>query len=261
MRDVNKVILRGVVSDAPESRTFGDGTRKLVSFSVKTVTMESEDDGSLRERPAWHRVDVWGDRLAEVAERLAPDSPVYLEGRLRTRSWERDGERHYLTSVVADVLRETDSADPQVNCCVFVGNIGVEPELKEFERFTVLNFKVAASEGWTPRDSSQEHTEWVRVSAFDSRAKRLHSTLSKGQRVFVEGMLTSRKWQGQDGRERRFVEVRPRSVWSSGGRPASPAPAPGRERSGMRERLESQSSWDDRSSGVDTDSDDDSVPF
>ena len=72
MRDVNKVILRGVVSDAPQSRMVGDGTRKLVNLTVKTVTMESDDEGALRERPAWHRVDVWGDKFGEIAERLAP---------------------------------------------------------------------------------------------------------------------------------------------------------------------------------------------
>ena len=167
-----------------------------------------------------------------------------------------------MTTVVADIVREAEDPDPQVNRGVFVGNLGADPELREFPNFTVLNFRMAMSEGWTSRTgASQEHTEWLQVSAFGDQARRLHTALSKGERVFAEGMLTTRKWQGQDGRERRTLELRPRTVSGSGGRkPGDRGARP--ERDAMRDRLESRKNWDDSASGVDTNADeDDVIPF
>ncbi len=245
MPDLNRVILRGVVSDAPESQTFQQGTRKRVRFTVHTTTMEREDGGAVRERPAWHQVEVTGGKLVETAERLPLESPVYVEGKVHTRSWVQDGGRRYATTVRADLLREVESADPHLNHAIAVGNIGTDPELRELSGFTVLKLRVAMSEGWTPQDPSREHTEWLTVEAYDDLARELHGQLERRQRIYAEGMLSSRTWTDPSGRKRRFTELKARTVSSSGNRteqaavrpyggaqPGQRAPSPGTESEG-----------------------------
>ena len=268
MRDVSKVVLRGVVSDAPRIKTFDDG-RKLVNLNVKTVTIENDETGAMRERPAWHKVAVGGERNAETAERLAPDNPVYVEGQLRTRKYRnQEGEDVYVTEVRADIVRATESADPQINRSIILGNVGRTPELRKFDNFMVMNLRVATSESWSRRDGETgEMTEWHQVAVFGEPAQRLEGQLEKGQRVLAEGMLQTRKYTDRSGRERRSTETRAHVVLGSGNSPRgggqqSPGSAPAggtAANSGTRENQNRQDAWG--SSGVDTKDDGDDVPF
>lgn len=263
MRDVSKVVLRGVVSDAPRTKVFDDG-RKVVNLSVKTVTMESSETGAMRERPAWHRVAVRGERNTEVAEGMAQDSPVYVEGNLRTRkTTNREGEDMYFTEVRADIVRSIETADPQINRSIVLGNLGQTPELRKFESFTVMNLRVATNESWSRRDGeTMEETEWHTISVFGNLAERLDGGLEKGQRVFAEGMLQSRKYTDRNGRERRVTETRAQTVLASGNqlRGSSGSPARRTEGAGLREKVKRQDAWS--ASGVDTkDDEEDVVPF
>jgi single-strand DNA-binding protein len=264
---LNKVVLRGVLSDAPRTRVFDDG-RKLVNLNVKTVTIENDEKGAMRERPAWHRVGVGGERNAETAERLTPDSPVYVEGRLRTRKYRnQEGEDVYFTEVRADIVRETESADPHVNRSIVLGNLGQTPELRRFDSFMVMNLRVATSESWSRRDGvTGEETEWHQVAVFGEPAQRLEGQLEKGQRVLVEGMLQTRKYNDRSGRERRVTETRAHSVLGSGSSRRSGHEGgrrPPAERSvtssGAREERRQQDAWG--SSGVNTSDETDEVPF
>ena len=104
---VNKVILVGNLGKDPEVRTSQAGT-KIVSFTL--ATSESWNDrasGERRERTEWHRVVVFNDRLAEVAERfLRKGRKVYLEGSLQTRKWtDQGGQERYTTEVVLAAFR------------------------------------------------------------------------------------------------------------------------------------------------------------
>ena len=267
MRDVNKIVLRGVVSEAPRTRTFDDG-RKLVTLNVKTVTIENDETGAMRERPAWHRVAVRGERNAEVAEGLAPDSPVYVEGQLRTRKYRnQEGEDMYATEVRADIVRASGSAEPGINRSIVLGNLGQTPELRKFDNFMVMNLRIATSESWTRRDGEKnEETEWHQVAVFGEPAQRLEGQLEKGQRVLAEGMLQTRKYTDRSGRERRIVETRAHSVLGSGssgrggygsaGRASGQRPGTD---SGSRAERKAPDAWG--SSGVNTSDDVDDVPF
>ena len=270
MRDVNKIVLRGVVSDAPRIKVFDEG-RKLVSLNVKTVTIENDESGAMRERPAWHRVGVGGERNAEVAEGLAPDSPVYVEGQLRTRKYRnQEGEDVYATEVRADIVRAPESAEPGVNRSIVLGNLGQTPELRKFDNFMVMNLRIATSESWTRRDGEKnEETEWHQVAVFGERAQRLEGQLEKGQRVLVEGMLQNRKYTDRSGRERRVVETRAHSVLGSGSSARAGYESPRRTSSGgagtesreSRPRAERKAPDAWGSSGVNTSDDVDDVPF
>lgn len=268
MRDVNKIVLRGALSDAPRTRVFDDG-RKLVNLNVKTVTIENDDRGAMRERPAWHRIVVRGERNVEVAERLGPDSPIYVEGQLRTRKYRnQEGEDVYATEVRADIVRAAESAEPGINRSIVLGNLGQTPELRKFDSFMVMNLNVATSESWTRRDGeTNEETEWHKVAIFGEAAQRLEGQLEKGQRVLVEGRVQTRKYTDRNGRERRSTETQAHSVFGSGssrrsgyeGGSRSAAEPAGRD-SSARGAQRQQDAWG--SSGVNTSDDDvDDVPF
>lgn len=216
MRDVSKVLLRGMLTEPPRTRTFDDG-RKVVNLNVKTVTMENDDTGALRERPAWHRVSVRGQRNVEVAEGMAADTPVYVEGRLRTRKYQKDGEDMYATEISADIVKRPENPEPHLNRSLILGNLGRAPELREYPSFVVMNLRIATNETWTRRDGETgEETEWHQVAVFGDPARRLDGQLEKGQRAFAEGYLQSRKYTDKTGRERRATETRAHIVFSSG---------------------------------------------
>ncbi len=260
MRDLSKVILRGTVSDAPRTRTFDD--RKVVSFTVRTVTREPDDANYERERSAWHRVSAWGGN-AERAEMLEEDAPVYVEGRLQTRKYQnQQGQEVWATEVRADIVHPVESAEPQLNRSIILGNVGRKDDMREFDSFSVTNLRVATSEGWTSRSGqSGEETEWHSVAAFRTLAQQVDKEIDKGQRVFVVGYSQTRKYTGRDGQERRSTETVAQTVIGSGKRTEQAertARDPGfRERVQEKDRLQEQ---DREASGVAVDSDDE-VPF
>ena len=99
---VNKVILVGNLGRDPEVRNTQDGT-KIVNFTLATSeTWNDRASGERKERTEWHRVVIFNDRIAEVAERyLKKGAKIYVEGALQTRKWtDQSGQERYSTEVV-----------------------------------------------------------------------------------------------------------------------------------------------------------------
>ncbi|MBX6746803.1 MAG: single-stranded DNA-binding protein, partial [Acetobacteraceae bacterium] len=99
---VNKVILVGNLGKDPEVRNTQDGS-KIVNLSLATSeTWNDRATGERKERTEWHRVAIFNERLAEVAEKyLRKGSKVYIEGSLQTRKWtDQQGQERYTTEVV-----------------------------------------------------------------------------------------------------------------------------------------------------------------
>ncbi|HMA14324.1 MAG TPA: single-stranded DNA-binding protein [Kiloniellaceae bacterium] len=104
---VNKVILVGNLGRDPEIRSTQDGT-KVANLSLATSeTWRDRNSGERRERTEWHRVVIFNDKLAEVAEKyLRKGSKVYVEGQLQTRKWtDQQGVEKYTTEVVLQRFR------------------------------------------------------------------------------------------------------------------------------------------------------------
>ena len=108
-RGINKVILVGNLGRDPETRYMPSGGA-VTNVSIATSKgWKDRDSGELRERTEWHRI-VFFNKLAEIAgEYLKRGSKVYIEGELRTRDWEKDGQKHYTTEVVANEMQMLDS--------------------------------------------------------------------------------------------------------------------------------------------------------
>lgn len=100
MASVNKVILIGRLGADPELKTTSHGP--VTTFSVATDRKWRDGDGDLQSETQWTRITVFGKRAVSSEEYLSKGQQVYVEGRLRTSSWEdRDGNKRWSTDVVA----------------------------------------------------------------------------------------------------------------------------------------------------------------
>jgi single-strand DNA-binding protein len=96
-----------------------------------------------------------------------------------------------------------------LNKIMLIGNVGTDPEM----RFTangnaVTSFRVATSRVYTTSEGERrQETEWFTVVAWKKQAENCNQFLTKGQRVYVEGSLRARSWEGRDGQKRVTVEV------------------------------------------------------
>lgn len=97
-----------------------------------------------------------------------------------------------------------------INKVILIGNLGADPEVRYLPSGDpVANLRVATSEVWKDRQSGeqQERTEWHSVALFGKTAEVARDYLRKGSKVYLEGKLRTRKWQGQDGQDRYTTEV------------------------------------------------------
>jgi len=114
---VNKVILVGNLGKDPEVRHLENGTA-VANFPIATSESYKDKEGNRIDQTEWHNVVVWR-KLAEIAESyLKKGSQIYLEGKLRTRSWDdQQGNKRYTTEVVADTFtmlgKKEDSQNTQ----------------------------------------------------------------------------------------------------------------------------------------------------
>ena len=108
MSGINKVILVGNLGADPEVRHLENGVT-VANFNLATSeSFKDRQTGERREQTEWHRVVVWRG-LAEVVEKyVKKGSKVYVEGKLRTRKWEKDGIDRYTTEIQADNLTMLD---------------------------------------------------------------------------------------------------------------------------------------------------------
>ena len=104
-----------------------------------------------------------------------------------------------------------ESKVSSVNKVILVGNLGAEPEIRNMNNGQrVASLSVATSEQWTDRNTNEknERTQWHRVSVFDQNsASYAENYLRKGNKVYIEGKLQTRKWQDQSGQDRYTTEV------------------------------------------------------
>lgn len=99
---INKVILFGNLTRDPELKALPSGMN-VVNFSIATNRVYRDRDGKKQEQADFHNIVVFGRQADTVAQYMKKGSPVFVEGRLQTRSWEgKDGEKKYRTEVVAD---------------------------------------------------------------------------------------------------------------------------------------------------------------
>lgn len=108
-KGVNKVILIGNLGRDPETRYTPSGSAVTNIAVATSESWKDKQSGQQQERTEWHKV-VFFNKLAEIAgEYLKKGAKVYIEGSLRTRSYEKDGVKHYSTEIIADQMQMLDT--------------------------------------------------------------------------------------------------------------------------------------------------------
>ena len=115
-KGINKVILVGRLGSDPELRSMPNGTA-VVNFSLATSeSWRDKQTGKQHDRTDWHKIVMFG-KIAEIANQyLKKGSQVYIEGKLQTREWEKDGIKRYTTEVLVDMrgtMQMLDSKNEQ----------------------------------------------------------------------------------------------------------------------------------------------------
>ncbi len=108
-KGVNKVIIVGNLGADPEQRSLPNGNAVTNIRVATSETWKDKNTGDNQERTEWHSIVFFG-KLAEIAgQYLAKGSKVYIEGALRTRQWEKEGQKHYTTEIIASEMQMLDS--------------------------------------------------------------------------------------------------------------------------------------------------------
>jgi single-strand DNA-binding protein len=102
---LNKVQIIGNVGQAPEIRAMISGD-KVATFTVATSdTWKDKQTGEKKEKTEWHRIACFNQHLVKIIEQfLKKGSKLYLEGKLQTRKYEKNGENRYVTEIVMDTF-------------------------------------------------------------------------------------------------------------------------------------------------------------
>ena len=101
MGSVNRVTLVGHLGADPELK-YGKSGKALCNMRIATNETWKDKSGAKQEKTEWHRVVVFGENAENAAKFLKKSSECYIEGRLETRMYERDGQKHYATEIIAD---------------------------------------------------------------------------------------------------------------------------------------------------------------
>jgi single-strand DNA-binding protein len=95
-----------------------------------------------------------------------------------------------------------------LNKVMLIGNLGKDPEMRYTANGNAMTvFQLAVNRTYSSDGERREETEWFRVVAWSKLAELVGQHLQKGRKVFVEGRLTTRSWEGQDGQKRYTTEV------------------------------------------------------
>lgn len=98
---LNKVMVYGNLTRDPEMKALPSGMN-VTSFSLATNRNWNDKDGKKQEAVEYHNVVSFGKQAETISKYLTKGSPVYVEGRLQTQSWEKDGVKQYRTEIVVE---------------------------------------------------------------------------------------------------------------------------------------------------------------
>lgn len=114
--NINKVMVYGNLTRDPELKALPSGSN-VASFAIATNRVYNDRDGNRQEETEFHNIVVFGKQAENVAKYLTKGSSAFVEGRLQTRSWDKDGQKQYRTEIVADSVqfgpkKDSNTTDP-----------------------------------------------------------------------------------------------------------------------------------------------------
>lgn len=107
MASINKAILIGNIGHDLEVKTSGSGVA-ILNFTLATSRRFKGSDGEVQTETEWHRICAFGRTAEVIGQYCRKGSSIYVEGRLRTREWEKDGVKRYTTEIIAENIQLLD---------------------------------------------------------------------------------------------------------------------------------------------------------
>lgn len=206
--DINKIIVRGEVSDAPNIKRFNDGNEMAI-LTIKTVTPRS--DG--KSRTVFHRVTTAQQNAVAIASKMKVGDTVYAEGGFRTREFkDREGNMVKRTDIRATYLAPAPGGG-HLNLSTIHGNLVGQPNV--IGDNAGVRFTVATNKKWTTEGGqTNESTEWNSVVIFKEDMPDFdimgYNRLDKGVRMSVCGPVVSNGYTDRNG-----VKQRSNSIYGS----------------------------------------------
>ena len=213
MTTINTAMIIGNAAAAATVREFQNGG--AVANMRLAVTETWKKDGERQERTEWVNVVVKNKVLAKmVGDKVKKGTKVFVQGALETRSYEKDGQTRYVTELVVgmfdgSVTVLTEGGNASMNKVVLVGNMGEEPQLRDFANGgKVANFRIATSTSYKKDGEYVDLTQWHNIAITNKGlADIAGALLTKGTQVQIEGKLQTRSWNDADGNTRYTTEV------------------------------------------------------
>jgi len=117
-----------------------------------------------------------------------------------------------------------------VNKSILIGNVGKDPEIRYLQDGTaVANFSLATTETWKNKaGEKQTETTWHRIVAWRHLAELAEKYITKGKQIYVEGQITTNKWEDKDGNKRETTEIKAHQIQFLGSKKDSQESAPGK---------------------------------
>lgn len=104
MAGVNRVILLGHVGKDAEIKKISSG-KKVANFSLATTESYKDKNGDRVDTTEWHNLVFWGPIVDVIEKYISKGSQVYIEGKIKTRSYDKDGEKRYVTEILGETLK------------------------------------------------------------------------------------------------------------------------------------------------------------
>ncbi len=231
MYALNRSKFIGYVTEKPELRTIPSGM-EVCDVNIRVISKVIKEDGSVFNSTSFHTATFWGGIAKTVGSYTDTGSQIYIEGRLKTDSWQGDdGKARYKTKIIADdliLLSRRDGDYPALQSNVvgtglneveLIGNITKDIELRETTSGqSVASTSVATNRKWKNRQTNefQEETEFHNIVLWGELAKEAAKNVSKGSKVYIKGRLQNRSWETPEGEKRYTTEVIVESISALG---------------------------------------------
>ena len=133
MASLNKVMLIGHLGKDPEVKTLENGS-KIVKVSLATSEKYKDKNGIVQENTEWHNIEIWGEQAKFAEQFMRKGKLVYVEGIIKTDSWEDNGIKKYWTSIKAFnfIMLSSAGGDKSNTTPANDGNVVVPPNPDEF---------------------------------------------------------------------------------------------------------------------------------
>lgn len=222
MISLNRVKLIGYLTETPEVRQTPAGVA-VCDINLRVVS-KIDRDGSLQDSTSFHTVTVWRWNAETVEKYASVGSQLYIEGRLKTESWQDEGGKaRYKTKIIADdliLLTPKNGAFPALptstplasglNSVELIGNLTKDIELRQTTNGTTVgSFSLATNRKWKEKTTGEdkEETEFHNIVVWGDLATSGNDLLKKGRRIYLSGRVQTRSWDTPTGEKRYTTEI------------------------------------------------------